>query len=427
LWSEIAVAREEDRHMTQPAPRTGELSRSLTLLLAAATGLVAANLYYAQPLLHRIAVEFGVREAAASLVVTVAQLGYAVGLLLLVPVGDLVDRRRLVPGVLAATTLALLSAAVAPTLPLLVLAVGGVGVASVVVQILVPLAAELAADDQRGRVVGTVVSGLLLGILLSRTVSGVVGGWIGWRAMYVIAAGACGALGVVLARALPADGPRPRLRYGQLLRSVGALARQQPRLLRHAVYGALGFAAFSAFWTNAAFLLSGPHYRYDEATIGLFGLVGAAGALTASVCGRLADRGQGRVGTLALGAGLVASFGLLALAPRSLAALIAGIVALDVAVQGIHVLNQSEIYRLAPNARSRANSIYMTAYFVGGASGSAASASLYQGFGWTGVAALGAIAGAAIVAVCLGQRGPDVAPISLDAPGAGGEGVIVAA
>jgi predicted MFS family arabinose efflux permease len=404
---------------------TGELSRSLTLLLAAAGGLVASNLYYAQPLLHRIALQFGVREAAASLVVTVAQLGYAAGLLLLVPVGDLVNRRRLVPGVLACTTLALLAAAFSPSLPLLVLALGGVGLTSVVVQILVPLAAELAAEDQRGRVVGTVVSGLLTGILLSRTVSGVVGGWIGWRGMYVIASVACGGMGVVLARALPADEPRPRLRYGQALRSVGTLARQQPRVLRHALYGALAFAAFSAFWTNVAFLLSGPRYGYAEATIGLFGLVGAAGALAASACGRLADRGHGRQATLVLGCGLCGSFLLLALAPHSLAALIAGIVALDVAVQGLHVLNQSEIYRLAPDARSRANSIYMTSYFVGGASGSATSAMLYQSFGWTGVVALGAIAGAAIVALRLAHRPAEVAPVAL-APAAG-DGVVMAA
>jgi predicted MFS family arabinose efflux permease len=377
------------------------ISRSTTLLLACATGAVVANLYYAQPLLHTIARQLSVREAAAGLVVTASQLGYAAGLVLLVPVGDIVSRRGLVPLVLLGSTVALAAMAVSPGLPALIGAAGAVGLTSVVVQILVPLAAELAPDAERGRVVGQVMSGLLLGILLSRTVAGFLAAGIGWRGVYGLAAGLSVLLAVVLRRTLPAEEARPRLSYGALLRSIGTLARQEPRLLRHAAYGALGFAAFSTFWTTAAFLLSGPHYRYSDATIGLFGLVGAAGALTASAAGRLADVGRGRLATLAFGGTITLSFLLLADGSRSLVALIAGIVVLDVAVQGLHVLNISEVYRLAPQARSRANSLYMTAYFLGGAAGSAISTALYESAGWSGVAAFGAATGLGVVALWL--------------------------
>jgi predicted MFS family arabinose efflux permease len=384
------------------------ISRAMTLLLACATGVVVANLYYAQPLLHTIARQFGVGEAAAGLVVTASQLGYAAGLLLLVPVGDVVSRRGLVPIVLLAGTGVLLAMALAPGLPALVGAAGAVGVTSVVVQILVPLAAELAPEAERGRVVGRVMSGLLLGILLSRTIAGFVADWIGWRGLYGLAAVLSVLLAAVLRRTLPADPERPRLAYGALLRSIGGLARREPRLLRHAAYGALGFAAFSTFWTPAAFLLAGPHYRYGDATIGLFGLVGAAGALTASAAGRLADVGRGRVATVAFGGGIALAFVLLGAGARSLAALIAGIVLLDVAVQGLHVLNISEVYRLAPQARSRANSLYMTTYFVGGATGSAVSTALYETAGWAGVVAFGAATGAGIVGLWLATHRPEV-------------------
>jgi predicted MFS family arabinose efflux permease len=380
------------------------ISPSMVLLLACATGAVVANLYYAQPLLHTIARQLGVGAAAAGLIVTASQLGYAAGLILLVPVGDVLNRRALVPAVLLASTVALVAMAVAPRLPLLVGAAALVGVTSVVIQILVPLAAELAPDAERGRIVGRVMSGLLLGILLSRTVAGFVAAAIGWRGLYWGAAGLSVLLAVVLRRTLPEDPPRPRLAYGALLRSVVTLARDEPRLLRHAGYGALGFAAFSTFWTTAAFLLSGPPYHYGDATIGLFGLVGAAGALTASAAGGLADRGRGRIATVAFGGAITVSFLILAFAPRSLAALIAGIVVLDVAVQGLHVLNLSEVYRLAPHARSRANSLYMTMYFAGGATGSAVSTALYQGAGWSGVVAFGAATGVGIVALWLAAQ-----------------------
>jgi predicted MFS family arabinose efflux permease len=374
-------------------------TRSMVLLFACATGAVVANLYYAQPLLHTIARQFGVGIGAAGLIVTASQLGYAAGLILLVPAGDVLNRRALVPVVLLGSTVALAVMAAVPGFPFLVAAAGLVGLTSVVVQILVPLAAELAPDAERGRIVGRVMSGLLVGILLSRTVAGLVAAAIGWRGLYWLASGLSLLLAVVLWRALPPDGPRPRLPYGTLLRSIATLARDEPRLLRHAAYGALGFAAFSTFWTTAAFLLAGPHYGYSDATIGLFGLVGAAGALTASAAGRLADTGRGRMATLAFGGGITAAFVLLGFAPRSLAALVAGIVVLDVAVQGLHVLNISEVYRLAPQARSRANSLYMTAYFAGGATGSAVSTALYGAAGWFGVVVFGAATGVGIVAL----------------------------
>jgi predicted MFS family arabinose efflux permease len=254
-------------------------------------------------------------------------------------------------------------------------------------------------------VVGTVMSGLLLGILLGRTAAGVIADLAGWRAVYVVAAGVTLPVAAWLSRVLPAEGKRPSLPYGALLRSIGMLVRTQPVLRRRCLYGALSFSAFSVFWTSAAFLLARPPYRYGDAVIGLFGLVGAAGALCASVAGRLADAGRTRAATGAFAATIAAAYGLLALGRGSLPALIAGVVVLDVGCQGLHVINQSVVYGLAAGAHSRINSAYMTCFFLGGAAGSAASAALYGAAGWTGVCLLGAALGLAAVGLWMGERG----------------------
>jgi predicted MFS family arabinose efflux permease len=368
---------------------------AMTGLFALATGLIVANVYYAQPLLDLIAGQLQVTEAAAALIVTVSQVSFAAGLALVVPVGDLVNRRPLVVVMLAISSAGLVAVALAPNLPVVLLALSVVGATTVVAQILVPLAATLAADGQRGRVVGTVMSGLLLGILLARTIAGIVAGAFGWRAIYAVAAVVTALLALVLARALPARTPTVTGDYRSILRSLVGLARAHRQLRVRAAYGAAGFAAFSIFWTTASFRLASPPYGYSPTVIGLFGLIGAAGALSASGAGRLADRGWVRVPTGILGAGLTASFGLLALGDSSVVAFIAGVIVLDIAAQGLHILNQNVIFALDPEARSRLNSIYMTTYFLVGALSSLVAAWCYTRLGWSAVCGLGALTGIA--------------------------------
>lgn len=383
---------EQARSGSQRATRrdTG-LPRRLMLVFAIACGLVAANLYYAQPMLETIARQFHATSAAVGQVVTLTQLGFAAGLLLLVPLGDLLDRRRLIVMTLAVATLGLIAMAVAPTLAVLLVAGLVVGLTSVVAQILVPFAATLANNANRGRVVGFVMSGLLLGILLSRTIAGLISQVAGWRTVYGAAAALTLALIVILWRELP-DAPSGAegISYGPLIWSVFTIMREEPLLRRRSAYGALGFAAFSVLWTSIAFLLARPPYSFNQAVIGLFGLVGVAGAIAASAAGRWGDRGLALKTTGGfIGAALLA-WGLIALGGVNLIALIVGILLLDLGVQGIHITNQSEVYRLRPEARSRLTAAYMTTYFIGGAIGSATSAAIYAAAGWPGVAALGA-------------------------------------
>jgi len=378
----------------------GALSPRLVWVFAVACGLVVANLYYVQPLLNTIAATFQGGSGTVGVVATLTQAGYALGLAFVVPLGDLLDRRRLVVVVLCATAFALLAAAAASSLVMLAAASLLIGLTSVVAQVLIPFAASLADEVERGRVVGRIMSGLLVGVLLARTVSGLVAqaasvvlGHAGWRAVYVIAAVLMVALIVVLWRTLPRPA-RPsspeRQSYAQLLRSMGPLVREEPVLRRRAVYGALAFAAFSVFWTSAAFLLARPPYGFGVDAIGLFGLVGVAGALCASLAGRLADRGLERYATPAFLLTTVIAYGLMALGDTRLIALIVGVVLLDLGVQGIQIINQSEIYRLRPEASSRVTTIYMTSYFIGGTLGSASSAVVFGRGGWSAVCILGA-------------------------------------
>lgn len=371
----------------------GGISRRLTLVLAAAGGLTAANLYYAQPLLHTIGAEFGTSEGTTGLLVTASQVGYALGLALVVPIGDFVDRRRLTTLLLGLVTLVMAGAAVAPGLWVMVGLVGLAGLGSVTAQVLVPLAAGLASDGDRGRVVSTVMTGLLLGILLARTVSGLVAGLAGWRVMFAIAAVVAVALGAVLRRELPSDPPRPSVPYRSLLASVLDLLRNQPELRRSALLGALGFATFSVFWTTVAFHLAEEPFDYGDGAIGLLGLAGAAGALCALAAGRLADRGLAQPGRIGAAVAVVGSFAILWSGRSSIVVIVVGVLLLDVGVQGIQVLNQTVIYELAPEARSRINSAYMTCYFAGGALGSAVGAAAYESGGWARVCQLGALLG----------------------------------
>jgi predicted MFS family arabinose efflux permease len=377
---------------TEAPPR---VTRRLVLLLATACGAAVATNYYAQPLLHTIGVTFGVADSTAGLLVTAGQTGYAIGLAFLVPLGDLLGRRRLITGMLVVAAAALAVASAAPDFAALVSALAVAGVTTVAAQIIVPMAASLAADDQRGRVVGTVMSGLMIGVLLARIISGLIASVAGWRPVFVVAGAILLVLAGTLRRSLPQTGPGAAISYRALLASVVRLVRGEPVLRQRMALGAAAMGCFSILWTSVAFLLSGPPYHYGDAVIGLFGLAGLAGAVAAPMVGRLADRGYGRRATLGAIVILLASWGLLALGARSLAALIAGIVLLDLGAQALHISNQSAIYTLHPQARSRVNTAYMVAYFVGGATMSAAASLVYSVARWDGVCALGALASAA--------------------------------
>ena len=362
--------------------------------MAVAAGVSVANLYYAQPLLHTLARGFAVSNGAAGSIITLTQLGYALGLVLLVPLGDLLQRRRLITRVLFGAVAALVAAALSPKLLWFDVACLFIGITAVVAQVLVPFAAHLAADADRGRVVGRVMSGLLLGILLARVASGLISDVIGWRGVYWIAAGLMLLQTLVLARLLPAEPAQSRQSYGALLLSILHLMRDEPVLRRRIVYGMAVFAAFSVLWTSLPFLLAPPPYGYSDSLIGMFGLLGVAGVLMASFAGHLHDRGHSRIGTGSALALVILSFLLMGLWPYHVVAIIMGIVLLDLGVQGTQILNQSIIYGLRPQARSRLTTAYMTCFFIGGAVGSAVAAAAFTHFGWTGVAVAGGSFGA---------------------------------
>jgi predicted MFS family arabinose efflux permease len=374
------------------------ISRRLVLLLAVACGASVANLYYAQPLLHTLGHAFHVSNGTAGLLVTVTQVGYVIGLALLVPVGDLRERRTLISGILLLTALALAVAAAAPSIAVFAAALAAVGLTSVVAQVIVPMSSSLAAEHEVGRVVGTVMSGLLTGILIARTISGLIAAAFGWRTVFALAAVGMVALAGTLRRALPRIPPTAQLSYGGVLRSVLVLVRDEPVLRQRMMLGALCFGCFSVLWTSLAFLLSGAPYHYGNAVIGLFGLAGVVGAVAASATGRLADRGRGGQASIVAIVILLASWPVLAAGRSSVIALIIGIAVLDLGAQALHISNQSAIYALRPEARSRLTTAYMVSYFLGGAVLSALTSTLYASGGWSGVCLLGAAtAGLALV------------------------------
>lgn len=389
-------------------PGSGELGRGTLLVMAVACGLSVAGNYFAQPLLGVIGREMHMGTAVSALVVTAAQLGYALGLILLLPLGDLLERRRLAVALCAATAVFLLVTAIAPNTTVLLIGTALTGLTSVAAQVIVPYAATLAAPEKRGRTVGTVMTGLLLGILLARTAAGLLSDLGSWRTVYWVNAVLMAAMAVLLRCALPRLRTDAGLGYPKLLGSTFALFAREPVLRWRAALGALSFATFSVLWTALAFLLSGPAYGWSESAIGLLGLLGAAGSLAASVTGRLADRGLVHHVTGTGAVLLLGSWALLALGGSgghwSLAALLAGILVLDAAVQGVQISNQNLVYAVRPEARNRLNSAYMTSYFAGGALGSALTSATWGAAGWTGVCTLGAGLSAVLAATWLAER-----------------------
>ncbi|WP_031523031.1 MFS transporter [Siccibacter colletis] len=367
------------------------LSPALIALMSVATGLAVASNYYAQPLLDTIARAFSLSANQAGFIVTAAQLGYAAGLLLLVPLGDMFERRRLIVVMTLLAAGGLLITASSQSLGMMILGTALTGLFSVVAQILVPLAATLATPETRGKVVGTIMSGLLLGILLARTVSGLLASLGGWRTVFWVASGLMVVMAFALWRGLPKMKSETHLNYPQLLGSVFSLFTRNPLLRTRALLGCLTFANFSILWTSMAFLLAAPPFNFSDGTIGLFGLAGAAGALGARPVGGLVDKGKAHHTTTWGLVLLLLSWIALAAGQYSVLALIVGILVLDLMVQGVHITNQSVIYRVQPDARNRLTAAYMTSYFIGGAAGSLISASAYQHAGWNGVCIAGAV------------------------------------
>ena len=370
---------------------TDYLKRGHIVIMAICTGLIVANIYYCQPLIVLISKDFKIPETQGGRIAFLTQLGYAIGLLFFVPLGDKVERRRQIVWMAAFAVASLIFAAVAPNLLCLEIASVCIGATSVIPQLILPLAAHLSPPSRTGKVIGAIMSGLLIGILLSRTLSGFVGRWLGWRGMFWVAAGISFSLLVIIRQTFPRSRPGFTGSYATLMRSLLTLAREQPVLREAAAINALGFSTFGMFWTTMVLHLSGAPFHFSSDLIGLFGLAAAAGALAAPLVGGSADKRNPRI-AIGYGLGLLLlSFVLLYFGGNGVAGMIAGIVLLDLAMQCIHVSNQSRVYALIPHARNRLNTVYMTVSFIGTSMGSAIGLLAWDKGGWAGVCVTGVV------------------------------------
>ncbi|WP_228563966.1 MFS transporter [Catenulispora rubra] len=389
-----------------PAPALKPvLSRPLTLLLSIACGVAVANIYFPQAISPLIASGLKTSKSSAALVTTCAQFGYAAGIFLLVPLGDRLRHRRLVTTLLMLTTVGLVLAGTADTLPMLAVASTLIGATTVVPQILIPMAAGLAEPERRGEVTGTLLSGLIGGILLARTFSGTLGQWLGWRAPYLVAAVAVLLLSAAMAAFLPTTTPSTGERYPALLAASVRLLRTEPLLRRSCQYQVLVFAAFSAAWTALALHVTGPEYHLGTPAVGVLALVGAGSMFATPRAGRATDRlGPDAVNLRCL-VGVVAAAAVLVTGSAGgvfgLVGLAVGMLALDVAMQSGQVANQARIFALRPSERARLNTAYMTCAFLGGSVGSWLGVRAYSAFGWNGVCGAVAILGAVALGRCL--------------------------
>lgn len=373
-------------------------SRSI-LLFAITAGLMMANLYYVQPLLATVAAAFGHETTTAGYLVTFTQAGYAIGVFLIVPVGDVLDRRKMLSLMLVVNAGALVVAALSRNFAMFAAASLLIGITSSAVMVVISYVAVRAHDSERGRRVGQVMTGLILGILLARTISGLVGRFFGWRSMYVIAAGVVVVLLFALRAVMVREHARGRLNYPQLLFSIVDLVKSEPQLRLRSLYSMLGLGTFSVLWTGLTFLLSGAPYHYSEATIGLFGLAGAAGAASANLAGRLGDRGHAQRMTPILAVLLLLSWALLALGQKSVVWIVLGSFLLDVGMQGLQVTHQTVIFKIAPHARSRVTAVFTTSAFFGASMGSAIATKSFALGGWVGLSVAGAVLPAILLLV----------------------------
>jgi predicted MFS family arabinose efflux permease len=394
-----------ERTLQTPAhPPVNE--RRLLLILSLACGVGVSNLYYNQPLLLEMAHTLHVLPAKISQVAVAAQLGYAAGIFLFVPLGDVLERRGLMVRLFAGVTAAMLASALSPSFLILLLASVLTGLTAAVTHVIVPIAPELAREENRGRAIGTVMTGLLLGILLARTFAGLLGEWLGWRSVYFAGAALNLMFVPLLLRFLPRLPPHRPVTYGHALRSLWTLVAGEALLREAAVIGGLVFAAFSAFWTTLVFLLGSPHYRMGPAVAGAFGVLGATGALVAPLAGRLSDRhGERRVVGYALLVE-VAAFLTLWLLGYHLLGLVVGVILLDGGAQANQIANQTRIFGIDAHARGRINTVYMMIFFAFGSAGSAAGAVAWQKAGWPGVCLLSiALIGLAGLRHAFGHKG----------------------
>jgi len=361
------------------------ISRSLLLTMSVAAGAGIANLYYNQPLLDQMARDLNAGEGTIGLVPTLTQIGYAVGMLLLVPLGDMHPRRRLALLFSVLTALALLGTALSVSAPMLVAFSLVLGVCNMAPQLLIPFAAQLAPKEDRGKVVGFMLSGIFIGVLLSRTVAGFVGGEFGWRAMFVAAAVVMVVLTIALARMLPTNVPTYAESYARLLKSVFDLLRDHPTLREACLFGATLFAAFMIFWSSLIHLMVSSQFDLGPRAVGLYGILGAAAAVLSPVIGKLADKGAARTMAGLMIILTIASFGVFWFGRASLVWIGVGVLLMDLGVQLAHVSNQSRILHLASGAQSRIQTAYMTSYFAGGGIGAAIGAFVWDRWEWAGV------------------------------------------
>lgn len=368
-----------------------KLNKFLVLVMAAASGIAVANLYYAQPLLAEIAKTFNVTQVSVGFVAMLTQVGYALGMLFLLPLADIREKRKLIVTMLICSCCSLLLMFFSFNIVMISISAFAVGFTSVVPQLIVPLAAQLADPKERGKIIGTVMSGLLIGILVSRTFSGIVGEYLGWRIVYLIAAGMMLILAGFLRKFIPECPAISKMEYKELFKSMGSLIKGLPVLREASLNGAMMFGAFSAFWTTLVFLLQSSHYHMGADAAGMFGLVGITGALAAPVVGRIADKRSPRF-TVGVGMAIVTvAYLCFLLLGFKLWGLIIGVILLDLGVQSCQISNQARVHALSDEARNRINTVFMVSYFVGGAMGSFLGSYGYAHFSWPGVCIFGLI------------------------------------
>ncbi len=375
--------------MRLAAPQVTErpaITGAMLVVLAVATGAVVANLYFCQPILPRVASTFHHSVASLTFVVTATQVGYAAGLALLVPLGDLVSRKRLVPAVFLVAAFGCLLCALAPSLALFLVASVIVGMASVAGQILIPFVADFAPPDRRSRSVARLMSGLLVGILLARTFSGVLAESFGWRSVSFASTFAMAGFAALLFRLIPPEPKRASVRYRELLYEAAILMVREPVLRRRSLLGALAFGSFAVLWSSLSWQLSRTPFSMNSLTIGLFGIIGLAGVLAANIVGRIADKSRGKTitfqVTLIAGTAILVSFVLFLFGSSSLFAIVLGVILLDAGTQGVQLSNQTLIYGMVNKSRSRITSAYMFSYFLGGTLGSALAGIALERSGW---------------------------------------------
>lgn len=365
------------------------LTTKLRYIMAIGCAILVGNIYYCQPLLGELSRSFGVSERSAAFVNILTQAGYLLGLFFIVPMGDMISRNRLIVWMHWFAAVSMLGAALSPGIGWLKVASVLVGISTTGCQVFIPFAAHLAREEERGRVVGSMMGGLLTGILLSRTLAGFVAQELGWRGVYYVGSGLMVVMAVVLSFVLPGEKPSFRGSYGALMKSLWDLLKSQPVIRQSSLIGASLFAGVSAFWATLAFFLEAPPFGYNLSTIGLFGVIGAGGALASPLVGRIADKKSPLV-PIRIGIGLmILAYLLLFKADWSVAIVVAGVILLDVGVQCAHVPNLARNYRLLPEARTRLNTIYMTSYFIGGTIGSTLGSLAWDAGGWNGVCLAG--------------------------------------